>query len=324
MREKKSIEKKKWGTTRVITGGIVGFLLAGGLLFFALFHVREIEVVGNTRYSDAAVKEMVLKGPLSANSVYLSVFQKHMDLSEVPFMNSVEVEMVSRNSIRLHVNEKQTIGYVEYAGMYFYFDTDGMVLECLSPKEAAQPEGNMLEPEEIKAEGETQYHPALTNVPLIEGLKFEWVEVDSFLEVPDKEVFNTILGISKMVDKFNIIPDSVEFSDEKGIILHYNKARVYLGEDENLEEKLTHLEAILPSICNLTGILHLENFSNGATNIIFTKDDGTDPADKKEDTKPDNPDEDTKPGDDKPKDDKPKDDKPGNTGTTNPPDEWES
>lgn len=191
-------------------------------------------------------------------------------------------------------------------------------------------------------------------MPLIEGLKFEWVEVDSYLEIPDKEVFNTILGISKMVDKFDIVPDSVEFSDEKGIILHYNKARIYLGEDENLEEKLTHLEAILPNIRNLTGILHMEEFSNDTVNIVFTKDNGTDPADEKEETPPEEPGEGEKPGsnepgsnepgeeepkeeepkeeeskeekpkEEKPKDEKPKDEKPGNAGTTNPPDEWEA
>ena len=339
MSKAKSVKKKKQSTPRIWISGIFGILLVGGLLFFALFHIRHIEVVGNTRYSDEAVKSMVLKGPLSVNSVYISLFHKHTDLQEIPFMNSVEVELISRNSIRLHVNEKQTIGYVEYAGMYLYFDTDGMVLESLSPQDADIADTDMLEPEEIQEEGAAQYHPALTNVPLIRGLKFEHAEVGSVLEVPDKEIFNTILGISKMVDKFEIIPDSVEFSDTKGIILHYDNARIYLGEDENLEEKITRLQAILPSIRNLTGILHLEDFSSDTVNIIFTKDNGTDPDDEKtgvqttpepeggsqgDEDKKDEPSGDgTEPDDDKPGSDD-DDPEPDGTGAPAAPDEGEA
>ena len=47
----------------------------------------------------------------------------------MPFVSSIEVEMVSSHKLRLHVNEKQVIGYVRYLDCNMYFDKDGIVVE---------------------------------------------------------------------------------------------------------------------------------------------------------------------------------------------------
>ena len=94
---------------RRIILGTVGALLLAFLIFWGLFYIVEVEVVGNTRYTEAEVEDMALQGFFGHNSLLLSTFRSHIDLDDIPFMESVDVEYLERNKVRLHVNEKQPI-----------------------------------------------------------------------------------------------------------------------------------------------------------------------------------------------------------------------
>ncbi|MFR0944129.1 MAG: hypothetical protein ACLSH1_06620 [Clostridia bacterium] len=62
-----------------------------------------------------------------------------------------------------------------------------------------------------------------------------------------------------MTEKYNITPDSVEFNENSEIILHYyDTVRILLGTDTALEEKMTRVAAILPSLSGFSGELHME------------------------------------------------------------------
>ena len=117
---------------RRIILGIIGALLLAFLIFWGLFYITDVEVVGNTRYTEEEVEDMALQGFFGHNSLLLSTFQSHIALNDIPFMESVDVEYLDRNSVRLHVNEKQPIGYVQKDGTDYYFDKDGLVLEALT------------------------------------------------------------------------------------------------------------------------------------------------------------------------------------------------
>ncbi len=58
-----------------------------------------------------------------------------------------------------------------------------------------------------------------------------------------------MLALTRMTEKYNITPDSVEFNENSEIILHYyDTVRILLGTDTALEEKMTRVAAILPSL----------------------------------------------------------------------------
>lgn len=264
---------------RIIILSISGILLLGVLLFGALFYTINVEVVGNSRYSEAQIKEMVMKGPLSWNTLLMSKLKEHISLEDIAFMESVDVEYLDRNTIRLHVIEKYPIGYVEDGGSKYYFDKDGMVLESeekteesqgLSPEEVKDEEA--LSPKVTEEETAKQFHLELTDVPAVTGLKFPSVEVGKKLEVEDDSVFNSILGLARMSDKYRIKPDSVEIGEDNVLTLHYGNVRIALGKDENLEDKMTRVAGILPKLKGESGVLHLEEFTNDTQNIIFARD----------------------------------------------------
>lgn len=284
---------------RRIILGTVGALLLAFLIFWGLFYIVEVEVVGNTRYTEAEVEDMALQGFFGHNSLLLSTFRSHIDLDDIPFMESVDVEYLERNKVRLHVNEKQPIGYVRHDGMDYYFDKDGLVLEAMRSEEESGTEetGEAIVPDALSsssadssgsvAGGALQadpvipenngsgtaagagYRPALTDVPLITGLSYESVTVGEILPVEDPSVFNTILALTRMIDRYEIQPDYVEFSGDQSMTLYYGSVKISLGTDLELEEKMTRVAAILPKLGGMSGTLHLEDYTEDAQNIIF-------------------------------------------------------
>ena len=111
-KEKENRRRHSRKGRRILLLSLSGCLLLAAALFWILFYISEVEVVGNTRYTAQEVEDMVEDGFLSHNSVLLSVFRSHIDLRDILFMQSVDVEYLTRNKVRLHVSEKEPVGYV--------------------------------------------------------------------------------------------------------------------------------------------------------------------------------------------------------------------
>ena len=122
-------------------------------------------------------------------------------------------------------------------------------------------------------ESATEFRAAVTDVPRVVGLDMKNVKLGKKISVKDKSVFNTILGITRMVEKYQILPEIVAFDEELNITLVYFDGAVHcqLGQDSLLEEKITRVAAILPKLKAETGILHLESYTTETMNIIFSK-----------------------------------------------------
>ena len=117
----------------------------------------------------------------------------------------------------------------------------------------------------------TSYMSAMKEAPLITGLSFESAQLHEILPVADTGVFYTILGISRMINKYDITPDAVNFDENMQITLTYGDLTVDLGEDQQIEEKLARVAAILPSIEGKSGILHMEDYDGSSQNIVFSQ-----------------------------------------------------
>ena len=282
---KKKLDKK---TLYIAIGILAGVLLISVFAFFMAFRITSVEVVGNTRYTDEEVEKMALKGPFSFHSLIVIWQDKYQEVTDIPFIESFELERISNHKIRIHVKEKLPVGYVKSNGQKLYFDKDGTVVEIASdsgtdPADGTSPEEGENEPETVQpvesqdsgedtAETEPEFHAAVTDVPLVEGLETQSVLVGEKLPVENEDVSGTMMGITRMVDKFEVIPDKVVFDESYNATLYYGNIRVLLGQDTLLEEKIARVAAILPKLSNEAGELHLEEFTSGTTQIIFSRD----------------------------------------------------
>ena len=281
MIEEISGNKNPKNILKIVVVSMLLLLVVSILAFFIVFHVREIEVVGNTRYTEQEIRDMALTGPFAANSLLITWLKGSQDDIDIPFLNGFKVEQVSNNKIRIIVSEKQIIGYISYQDNDMYFDKDGLIVESIVVKndEGKQvikgEEVESIKPEPLddeEASDETKFTAAVTNVPLIEGLDIKEAVLHTKLKVADDQVFNTIWGITRMVEKFGVQPDKVVFDEEGRVTMHYDNIRVLIGDDNLLEEKISRAAAILPKLTGKSGELHLDDYREGVDSIVFSGD----------------------------------------------------
>ena len=274
--------KKNNGKLKIILISIFAVLVISVLTFLLVFHVKNVEVIGNTRYTESEIKSMALTEFYSSNSVLVSRLAGNQEITGIPFLNGFKIEKVSNNKIRIIVSEKQIIGYLKDGERDVFFDKDGTVVEIIEPKIVdgkqviageATTDKELIKPEAVnEVVDTTTFHAAVTNVPFIEGLDTGTVALNKKLRVKDASVFNTIWGIARMVEKFDVRPDKVVFDAANDVTMHYGNIRVLIGDSSLLEEKITRAAAILPKLTGEVGELHLEDYKIGVDTIVFSKD----------------------------------------------------
>lgn len=223
-------------------------LLCLMLLFGVLLHfttITQVEVEGNEHYTEQEIKELVMTKKYDYNALYFYWRVRNNKIEEIPFVDTIEVSMVSRDKVRIKVYEKDIIGYVKHLGYYLYFDKEGVVVES----------SNEL----------------MEGVPRIKGITFDNVELNKKLPVEKEEVFKKILSLTKLLDKYEIVPDSINFSKNLSVTLCFEDAKVSMGKDIEDDDKIMKLKQVLPDLEGMKGTLHLENYDTDMKNITFKK-----------------------------------------------------
>ena len=233
-----------------ILGGM-GILLIGGLIGAYLYVLSNYEVTtvyveGNVHYTNEEVIGMVMEGRYGNNSLLLSLKYKDKSIVGVPFVEKMDVSVVDPHTIKIEVYEKALAGYVEYLEHYMYFDKDGIVVEC----------------SDEKTEG----------VPLVTGLSFDHVVLYEPLPVEDSGIFQSILSITQLVNKYELSTDRIYFGSDGSLTLYFGEVRASLGTGDNLDEKIMELQYMLPELSGKKGTIRMENYTENTKNISFEQD----------------------------------------------------
>ena len=232
---------------RTIFGCLLGVLIAvfliGGYGFSSWYHVEKIEVLGTSRYTDDEVKAMVLHGIAAENTFLAAHFLSRKGITDVPFVDSISVTALDRNTIAISVHEKKAVGCFPYLDSFIYFDRNGVFIEG----------------ERVRDE----------TVPYFSGILVNNIVQNQKLDIKGTNVISTAVVLSTIFQKNRFMPDDIRFDENYQISLIYENIIVELGQDTNLEEKMTRVLAILPKISGRRGILHAETVNQNSKIITF-------------------------------------------------------
>ena len=207
------------------------------------YTVTNVYVTGNTHYTNEEIMDMVMNDRFGHNSVYLSMKYRNKSIEDIPFIQKMNVEILSPDTIRINVFEKAVAGYIQYLGRYMYFDRDGIVVESSLEKS--------------------------DSVPLVLGLSFDHVIIHEKLPVENESVFAEILDITKLLSKYDLHAEKIFFDSEYNVYLYFEGVEVSLGTRDFIDEKIIQLQYILPSLEGKNGILEMKDYDEDTTNITF-------------------------------------------------------
>ncbi len=208
------------------------------------YTITHIYVDGNEHYTNEEIINMVQTSRFSENSLFLSLQYRDRTITDIPFVERIDIDIVSKDTVRVHVYEKTLAGYIRYLGRYMFFDREGIVVES-----ATQPSDD---------------------VPLVMGLDFDHVVLYEKLPVEREEVFSQILDITQLLNKYALRADRIFFDRNYNIFLYFGDVEVSIGDGTNgIDEKIIQLQYILPSLEGKKGVLRLDDFTQSTTNITF-------------------------------------------------------
>lgn len=232
---------------KILTAMVFLLLLLGGVWWFlTTYTIHTVTVEGSTHYTDEEIEDIVFQTPLDNISLILSWKYRNQNITNVAFIESIEVTVVGNDSVRIRVYEKSLAGYMEYLGQYVYFDKDGTVVEVSSQ--------------------------VTSGIPLVTGLQFDSVVLGEPLPVNNAEVFQYILELTNLINKYELTVDKIYFSPDSEMTLYIGSVLVSLGDSTLLTEKMMKLRDMYDELDGLSGTLHLENYTSDSSVITFTRD----------------------------------------------------
>lgn len=239
-----------------LIAAILAVILALGLLLAAtIFQIRSIEVTGNSHYSSQEIIDKVVTDKYCTNSLYLYFKYQYLDTEAIPFVDKIEVSLISPGEVKLRVYEKSIVGYVSYMGANLYFDKDGIVVESSSE--------------------------VTEGIPCISGLKFDSLALYQKLNVKDDSIFARILDITQLVKKYELSPDRIEFGTNMQLTLYFEQMRVALGNSGSLDEKVGRLHELYSDLEGRSGVLRMENYTEDSKFISFEQDEKSEEDEQK-------------------------------------------
>ena len=200
----------------------------------------------DSHYTNEEIMEMVMGGRFGNNSLFLSLKYRDKGIEGVPFVETMDVDIEAKDTIRITVYEKALAGYVRYLGRYVYFDKDGIVVET-SMEETA-------------------------GIPQVTGLSFDHVILHEPLPVDKPELFDEILNITQQLAKYSLTADRIYFNSAYEVTLYFGEAKIALGENKDIDEKIMKLQYILPDLLGKSGTLDMRDYSEDTKTYSFEQD----------------------------------------------------
>ena len=227
---------------------VILLLLAGAGYFgydylTSNYTVKTVTIDGNIHYTDEEIKDLVMEGRFGNNSLYLAHKYKNREITDLPFVETISVEILSKDTVHISVYEKSLAGFIEFLGRYIYFDRDGIVVESST----------------VRTEG----------VPEVVGVDFDYVVLYEKLPASDPKLFAKVLNITKLMAKYGVEADRMFFKEGDEIVLYQKDITVNLGKEDNLDIKIMNLPSLLKNLEGMKGTLRMENYDENTKKVSF-------------------------------------------------------
>lgn len=239
-------KKKRIAVISTILCGLIAVVIAGYLYIMQNYTITTVYVEGNLHYTNEEIIAMVMDDVWSNNSLFLSMKYRDKEIKDIPFIATMDVTIEAKDTVRIIVYEKAIAGYVTYLGRYMYFDNEGIVVET---SEEGTP-----------------------GIPQVTGLSFDYVILHEPLPVENQEVFQNILKITQLLDKYDMAVDKIYFDKDYQVTLIFGEVRVAMGSSDDIDEKIMKLQYMLPELEGKSGTLNMKEYTEETKTISFETD----------------------------------------------------
>lgn len=213
---------------------VVCFVLLG-LMMFPGFYIKEININDLKNITKQEVYFACGLGEKNVNLLAFNSIKAQNELEKNPFVYKVSFKRKLPNTLNIEIIERTTRFYIPYMDKFLYMDGDGRVLK-IAP--------NYTE-----------------SLPVVAGINFTSFQLGNLLDAENKESFNVIVELSKLMKHYDILEKvyKVDVSDTDDIHMYSGDIDILFGSFEEANLKVSRIKPILEQLeSNSKGFLHLE------------------------------------------------------------------
>ncbi len=208
-------------------------------------NIRRITVVGNNRYTESEIVDMIFQKDMDFNSAYCYLMEKIGNHHpQIPFVEDYKLVFHGPTHVEIIVHEKSVVGYVSYMSSYMYFDKDGIIVESTNEK--------------------------LDDVPHITGLDFGHIVLHQPLPVASQTIFEEILNLTQVLEVYDIKVDKIKYNSKGEATLYIQEIEVFLGGSSDISGKVAELSDMMPQLEGKCGTLYLDTYDPVNTQMMYT------------------------------------------------------
>lgn len=232
---------------KIVIIAVVAIAVIAAAVSFVIKHVfkvKEINITGSERYSYDELYKYIFADRNADNTILFKYTSKKAGAPDIPFIAKTDISVKWPDTINITVYDKSLVGYVVYKGTNMYFDKDGVVADSSSE--------------------------VFEDIPMVTGLEFKSIVLNSKLEVDDPEIFTTISDIKQYISKYKLKIDALNIEEDGTLSVDIGDVKALLGDNDSLmPDKIYELSCMADSIKELKGVLHLEKYDGNSQNIIL-------------------------------------------------------
>lgn len=205
------MNEQKIKKTKKYVGIIMGILV---LLFFMMpiCYIREIEVTNNQYYS---VEEIIQAAAIEQGHLLdFSYLAAEENIMSLPYIAKVEIEYKFPGKIKINLVEKAPFAYVTFKGTYLCLNEQGQVIE----------------------QSQKKHH----NLPVIDGLKFEFFKNAETLPILNQDNWLTAVQVIQELENYDYVDkiNEIDVHNIEEIHLYVDKLDVIMGDIGDFDKKI--------------------------------------------------------------------------------------
>lgn len=242
-RKQKQILKRKKRIKRIVKNITLLLIVVAGIIFALvspIFNIEKIEVLNNAQISSDTIIS------LSQLSLGQNIFKFNKNKTEKniktnAYIENVKIERKLPNKIEIQVEERQRDYNVEFLNGYAYINKQGYILEKSQEK---------------------------LDLPTIQGISTEEEQIveGNRLNSEDLEKLETVIQIMSTCKNYDldtkVTTINIENKDEYSLYMEEEKKTIYLGNKNNLSNKMLYVKTIIEKNQGKEGYIYVDGDTN--------------------------------------------------------------
>lgn len=214
---------------------LVSALTVGAAVILMFFNFEKATIYGNTKYSQQQIESFITRGTLGENTFVMALKYHHRKVSDIPFVDRIDIDIVSPSTIRVNIIEKPTDGCIFYNGSNVYFSKEGIIQTVSGRK--------------------------VENTTLVNGIVLTHANTGAMILAKNQLGLDLSLELMRAADKYGIKVDSIDVDARNNLTFSIGDVKVRVGKT-GYDNKMFKLHRIYPYLEGRSGVISMSGYKD--------------------------------------------------------------